>query len=836
MEGFSQPSMQRACSLFGLGVLLAILTPALAAQCGNVWMSGSGCVGTNGIVEELTRWDPDGAGPSPEVLVVAGSFSYADATACPSIAVLDPVTSVWTPLLPWFGRVTALTVLPSGELAVAGERVHTGAHSVATWDGNAWSSVGFFDGAVQSLAVDNNGDLVAGGSFVTANGTVTNGIARWNGATWQGYGLGLGHLTSSQHSVHALAIMPNGDVIAGGDFELADGLLVNNVARFDGVAWVALGIGLPTEVLGLAVRTTGQLVAAGEFVLGGESGLASWNGSAWVGELSGTDYAISAVAAGASGELLIGGWQDAGQSSSASSSFVARVSAAGVVTTLGGPFPFDLSGFQKPHALLELANGEVMVGGYLLRTLSSDLGGISRFDGSAWQPIGKGLGRQLECVAELPNGDVVVGGWIRGGIAVQTASGWQPLGGGVSNASPSQYEVVFDLVVMPNGDLLASGSFTSAGGVPVNGIARWDGTSWSALPGSSVVQSITDMMVLQNGNLFAAGAFQFPGLTPNEFATWDGASWTPVGLPTLVAPQVVAQMPNGDLFAGGYELYKLVGFVWTSVGKPTFQAGVIRSLAARGASLMVASDDYVWSYAGNTWVGTVAAPGGPVNALQSLPGSSQELLIGGQFPQTGNVVRLLGGTAGSVPIGSGLAGTPVAGYSHVQGTALAANGDVLLVGYFFSAGGIGSGYFARLSTSCPASVSSAGTGCAGSGGNNILSATSLPWTGGQFTSRATGMPGSGLALSVRGLSTISMPLSAILPQGLPGCSLLVTPDLLDVFVTSGVPLAIAFTIPNSVIFAGQMMHQQVVPLELGPQGNITGISSTNRLSLTIGTF
>ena len=39
----------------------------------------------------------------------------------------------------------------------------------------------------------------------------------------------------------------------------------------------------------------------------------------------------------------------------------------------------------------------------------------------------------------------------------------------------------FDLKFAPNGDLIAAGSFTTAGGVTVNRIARWDGSTWSAL-------------------------------------------------------------------------------------------------------------------------------------------------------------------------------------------------------------------------------------------------------------------------------------------------------------------------------------------------------------------
>ena len=64
---------------------------------------------TNGSVDQMTRGDPDGTGPLPEVLVVAGSQPSAGTTACPPpLSILDLVTATRTPLLPWFERVTAL--------------------------------------------------------------------------------------------------------------------------------------------------------------------------------------------------------------------------------------------------------------------------------------------------------------------------------------------------------------------------------------------------------------------------------------------------------------------------------------------------------------------------------------------------------------------------------------------------------------------------------------------------------------------------------------------------------------------------------------------------------
>jgi hypothetical protein len=57
---------------------------------------------------------------------------------------------------------------------------------------------------------------VAGGSFNTAGGVSAFGIARWDGTTWSPLGSGI-----SAGYVFALTTLPNGDVVAGGDFYFA---------------------------------------------------------------------------------------------------------------------------------------------------------------------------------------------------------------------------------------------------------------------------------------------------------------------------------------------------------------------------------------------------------------------------------------------------------------------------------------------------------------------------------------------------------------------------------------------------------------------------------------
>src|SRR5260370_30950689 len=77
--------------------------------------------------------------------------------------------------------------------------------------------------------------------------------------------------------------------------------------------------------------------------------------------------------------------------------------------------------------------------------------------------------------------------------------------------------------------LYAGCSFTAAGGVAVNYIAKWDGNQWSALGGgmNHVVMALT---VFDDGTgpaLYAGGTFTTAGGAPaNYIAKWNGTHWS----------------------------------------------------------------------------------------------------------------------------------------------------------------------------------------------------------------------------------------------------------------------------------------------------------------------
>jgi hypothetical protein len=136
------------------------------------------------------------------------------------------------------------------------------------------------------------------------------------------------------------------------------------------------------------------------------------------------------------------------------------------------------------------------------------------------------------------------------------------------------------LVVHDDGSgpaLYAGGSFTTAGGQVVNRIARWDGTSWLGLgngvPGLGAGAGVNALTVHDDGNgpaLLVGGDFTTAGgVTVRNVARWDGASWSALGTGGPATCYSLASFDEGSgavLFAGGSSLLWLWdGAAWSAL-------------------------------------------------------------------------------------------------------------------------------------------------------------------------------------------------------------------------------------------------------------------------------
>lgn len=134
------------------------------------------------------------------------------------------------------------------------------------------------NGTVRCLIIFNN-ELYAGGTFTLSGTTTVNNIAKWNGTDWEALGAGI------NGTVFSMTVYNNA-LIVGGSFTTAGGVPTNNVAKWNGASWSALSSGLTgsgAEIDALEVYGT-KLYAGGIFTTSGSStmiNLAAWDGTVW---------------------------------------------------------------------------------------------------------------------------------------------------------------------------------------------------------------------------------------------------------------------------------------------------------------------------------------------------------------------------------------------------------------------------------------------------------------------------------------------------------------------------------------------------------------------------
>jgi len=452
---------------------------------------------------DLAAFD-DGSGPGLYAGSSAGRVRRWDGTSW---------MDVTPPLLA--GSVSCLEVVDDG----SGMTLHVGGPSyTARWEGSGWAfpMQGVSD-TVYALAVYDDGlgggpALYAGGQFDAAGGQPAAGIAKWDGTAWSALGSGVG-VTSGVASVHALAVFDDGGgpaLVAGGTFTTAGGMNARRVAAWDGTSWSAFGSGLDDEVDALVVFDDGLgagpvLHAGGRFTASGATPLAKvarWDGAAWNPLGAGMDDTVRVLAVHDDG---LGGGP--------------ALYAGGSFGTAGG-----VSANQ-----------------------------IARWDGIAWSPVGTGLSgvstSAVECLLSFDPGSGprlwaggsynLAGGNPATGLASWDGFTWSPLAGGPSGTIRAL--AAFDDGTGAGPTLHVAGSSLFFNGQLINGIARWDGFSWSPIPMPVLTFNGYSLLVRDGGAGVPAllvGGFTFAlgGSSDSRVARWQGCASVP---PTLACPDAV---------------------------------------------------------------------------------------------------------------------------------------------------------------------------------------------------------------------------------------------------------------------------------------------------------
>jgi len=240
---------------------------------------------------------------------------------------------------------------------------------------------GFLTAEIDALAVDGEGNLFVGGSFVaTSEGDPRlqfHNIVKWDGSIWSGLGptwqdsflvpVGQG-LTPGR--VLDLVIDDAGNVYVGGSLSRAGGEPIPpGVVMWDGEDWGALGGGVHGTVQSLALHG-GNLYAGGHFTVAGDviaDNVAAWNGSEW--------------------------------------------------NALGGGIPAG-SLLHRVHSLETDSAGRLYAGGHFIVSAGAPGNCLAVWDGSAWSPFAGELEGNITTILAIAADEqenLYVGGLIWGG-------------------------------------------------------------------------------------------------------------------------------------------------------------------------------------------------------------------------------------------------------------------------------------------------------------------------------------------------------------------------------------------------------------------------------------
>jgi hypothetical protein len=504
---------------------------------------------------------------SGDVLYAGGNFTSAGGVAnAKYIAQWDMIAGTWSALGTGMNGYVGSLVVGDGVLYAGGSFTTAGgvpAVYLAQWDGANWSALGTGLGgdyvSVSDLAMAGS-VLYVSGYFSIDGGMTTIFLAQWNGLSWSGLGQGMDNMPQAMAAIGST-------LYVGGFFESAGGVPAYYIARWNG-SWSDVDSaecgGTDNEIGAMAVGGSNLYIAGYFSSIAGvpADGLAKWDGTSWSAiPLSWDeedDYEIEALAVGKDGNTLYAGGEFF---------VIGGVIAYNVAKWDGANWSaLSLGILGEDVEVQALAVGEdesgddiLYVGGEFTIAGGQFADNIAKFEKGNWSKLGTGTDGSVYALT-VSGSTLYVGGEFASaggmehtnGIAQWNDSTWSALGSGLAD----EYNVYVNALAVSGSTLYVGGGFDSAGGVEhTNGIAQWNGSTWAAL-GSGLVGDESGASVyalaVSDSALYVGGSFTSAGgVVLNNVAKWDGTNWSALGTGMDEDyPSHLAVM-GSDLYVGG---------------------------------------------------------------------------------------------------------------------------------------------------------------------------------------------------------------------------------------------------------------------------------------------
>ena len=434
--------------------------------------------------------------------------------------------------------------------------ISVSANNIVKWTPSApgsssgvWSALGTGNGTtgnginsyVYAIGIKDN-DVYIGGSFTTGYNSANSSINSFSLLVFNSNFSSIGNIFKTANTINASAVDGSGNIYIGGNFKYINNVSANNIAKWTPSApgstngvWSALGTG--TTVTGNGVDSTVQAIA----INGNDVYIGGFFASAYNSD---TTTAISAN--------KIAKWNGTSWS------------ALGTGTGTAG------NGLNSTGTVFAIAikDNDVYVGGAFSTAYNSvtsiiSVNKIAKWNGTSWSTLGgsmsNGAGNTVYAIT-IKDNDVYVGGTFS---AVYNSSGtvnankiakwnitnssWSALGTGITTTGNGTNGDVYAIAINVN-DIYVGGAFSSVynadgGGVntiAASRIAKWNGTSWSALGsgsgGNGVNGTNVNTIAINGTDVYVGGygisaAYNAVGnsIAPNNIVKWNGSSWSILG-------------------------------------------------------------------------------------------------------------------------------------------------------------------------------------------------------------------------------------------------------------------------------------------------------------------
>jgi uncharacterized delta-60 repeat protein len=572
-------------------------------------------------------------------------------------------------------------------------------------------------GNVNAIATQSDGKIVIGGVFATARGVTQSYIARLNSDGSLDTGFNTGGTVGTSAAVNAVAIQSDGKIVIGGSFLTARGVTQNRIARLntDGSLDTEFNVaadgtvGVSSTVNAIAIQSDGKIVIGGAFLTARgttQSAIARLNtdGSLDAGfnvvadGTVGTSGNVNAIAIQSDGKIVIGG--DFTTAREVTQNRIARLNSDGSLDTgfnTGGTIGVS----STVNAVAIQSDGKIVIGGAFLTARGTTQNRIARLNTDGTRDTGynlsadgtTGVDDAVTDVKVLTNGKIVIcGNFVRARNACTPNFVTLTNTGAIDNNPyrgmlPAK-SAVNAVVFQSDGKLLAGGSFFGFDGeirrcmLRINPDRTLDPFITTAA--STLAITVNAIAVQSDGKIVIGGSFTtYLAATRNRIArlNTDGSLDTgfnvaadgTVGVSNTV--NAVAIQSDGKIVVGG-------AFVTAR--------GVTQNRIAR------LNTDGSLDTGFN--IGTDIGVDGTVGALAVQ--SDGKIVIGGDFTTargvTQNRIARLN-TDGSLDTGFNTDGT-VGTSNTVNAIAIQSDGKIVIGGDFTFARGVTQNNIARLNS------------------------------------------------------------------------------------------------------------------------------------------